>query len=100
MRDGTRYHAQYPVSAYTFPREAHIHAVQFDAEYIHVDLTDGRRISMPLWWIPTLFNAPAEEREKYEIDRSRSMLVWNPAHCSINDELRIIDYLEPARGTE
>lgn len=60
-----RYKIQYPVSAYTFPIEARIHRVDFDAEYLHVQLTDGRKLSVPLWWIPTLYNAPAEEREKY-----------------------------------
>jgi hypothetical protein len=90
-----RYKIQYPVSAYTFPHEARIHTVRFDDEYLHVELTDGRRLSIPLWWIPTLHNAPAEEREKYELDRSRTMIVWNPDKCAINDEVRIADYLAP-----
>ena len=59
-----RFKIQYPVSAYTFPREARIHTVRFDDEYLHVELTDGRMLSIPLWWIPTLHNASAEEREK------------------------------------
>lgn len=90
-----RYKVQYPLSAYTFPREARIHQVRFDDEYIHVELTDGRRLSIPLWWIPTLYNAHHEEREKYEINRSRTMLIWDPDKCAINDELRIADYLGP-----
>ena len=91
-----RYKVQYPVSAYTFPREARIHRVRFDEEYLHVELTDGRVLSIPLRWIPTLLNAPAEEREKYELDRGRTMLIWDPAKCAINDEVRIADYLGPA----
>jgi hypothetical protein len=90
-----RYKIQYPISAYTFPNEARIHQVSFDDEYIHVELTDGRMLSIPLWWIPTLHNAPAEEREKYTINRSRTMIVWDPGKCGINDELRIADYLGP-----
>jgi len=92
-----KYKVQYPISAYTFPREARIHRVQFDDEYVHIELTDGRILSIPLWWIPTLYNADAEEREKYEISKSRTMLVWDPAKCAINDELRIADYLAPPR---
>lgn len=88
-----RYKVQYPISAYTFPSEARIHQVRFDAEYLHVELTDGRMLSVPLWWIPTLYNAPPEEREKCEINRSRTMLIWDPDKCAINDELRIADYL-------
>lgn len=90
-----RYKIQYPISAYTFPREARIHLVHFDEEYLHVELTDGRKLSVPLWWIPTLYNAAPEEREKYEINRSRTMIIWDPDKCAINDELRIADYLGP-----
>jgi hypothetical protein len=91
-----RYKIQYPVSAYIFPQEAYIHQVRFDAEHIHIELTDGRILTVPLWWIPTLHNASAEERLKYEISRDRTMLVWDPDKCEINDELRISDYLGPA----
>ena len=90
-----RYKIKYPVSAYTLPQEARIHQVRFDEEYLHVDLTDGRKLSVPLWWIPTLHNASPDEREKYEINRSRTMLIWDPAKFAINDEFRITDYLGP-----
>jgi len=94
-----RYKVQYPISAYTFPREARIHQVRFDDESMHVELTDGRMLSVPLWWIPTLYNAPAEERAKYELDRSGTMIIWDPDKCAINDEVRIADYLGPGRGS-
>ena len=68
---------------------------RFDHEYLHVGLKDGRQLSIPLRWIPTLAAASPEEREKYEINRSRTMLVWDPAECAINDELAIADYLTP-----
>ncbi len=90
-----RFEVQHPVSAYTFPREARIERVRFDREYLHVGLADGRKVSVPLHWIPTLADAPPEEREKYEINPSRTMLVWDPAKCAINDELSIADYLNP-----
>lgn len=57
-----RYKVQYPISAYTFPKETRIHQVHFSDEYLHVELTDGRKVAVPLWWIPTLYNAPSEER--------------------------------------
>jgi hypothetical protein len=63
-----RYRVQYPISAYTFPREARIHRVWLDDERMYVELTDGRMLSVPLLWIPTLYNAAPEEREKYEIN--------------------------------
>lgn len=88
-----RYKIQYSISDYTFPKEALIHQVRFDEEYMHVELTDGRRLSMPLWWIPTIYHAPAEERMKYEISRDRTTIIWDPETCAINDEIRIADYL-------
>ena len=93
-----RYRVQHPISAYTFPREALLHRVRFDHDYIHLELTDGRILSVPLWWIPTLHNAEPEEREEYEISRDRKMIVWDPDKCSINDEVRIDDYLVPRSG--
>jgi hypothetical protein len=88
-----RYKIAHRASEYTFPKEALIHDVRIDDEYVHVDLTDGRILSIPLWWIPTVHNAPPEDRMKFEISRSRTMIVWDPEKGSINDELRINDYL-------
>ena len=88
-----RFKVQYPISAYTFPCEAHIHQVRFDDQYVHVELTDGRSLSVPLGWIPTLYHASPAEREKYEINPSRTMIIWDPEKCAINDELRVADYL-------
>ena len=89
------YDVPYPASAYTFPREALLHRVHFDEDYMHLELTDGRKLSVPLSWIPTLHNAPPEEREKYDISEDRKMIIWDPEKCSINDEVRISDYLVP-----
>jgi len=92
-----RYKVQCSIDEYTFPKEAVIHAVRFDEKHIHVELTDQRIISIPLWWIPTVYNAAMEDREKYEISQNRTMIIWNPDKCSINDEINIMDYLRPAR---
>lgn len=32
----------------------------------------------------------------YPWNRSRTMIVWDPAKCVINDEIRITDYFGPA----
>jgi len=88
-----RYKVHYPISAYMFPKETCIHQVRLDDTHIHIELTDERILSIPLWWIPTLYNASPEEREKYEINHSRTMLIWNPDNCSINDEISIANYM-------
>jgi hypothetical protein len=92
-----RYKVQHSIDEYTFPKEAYIHAVRLDEKYIHVELTDQRVLSIPLWWIPTVYNASAEDRAKFEINQSRTMIAWDPDKCSINDEINIADYLGPAR---
>ena len=92
-----RYKIQYSVDEYTFPKEAFIHAVRFDEKYIHVELTDQRVISIPLWWIPTVYHASAGDREKFEINQGRTMIIWNPDISGINDEINIADYLGPGR---
>jgi len=87
------YDIPYPASAYTFPGEALLHRVRFDDTFMHLELTDGRVLSIPLRWIPTLYNAEAEERKRYEISQDRKTVVWDPDQCSINDEVRVDDYL-------
>jgi hypothetical protein len=92
-----RYKIQHSIDEYTFPQDATIQAVRFSDKYIHIELADQRILSIPLWWIPTVYHASAETREKYEINRSRTMIVWDPDKCGINDEIHIADYLGPAR---
>jgi len=92
-----RYKIQHSIDEYTFPKEAYIHAVKFDEKYIHIELTDERIISIPLMWIPTLYNASDENRKKFKISQSRRMVIWDPEKSGINDEINIRDYLGPAR---
>lgn len=92
-----RYKIQHSIDEYTFPQEAHIHDVRFDEKFIHVELTDQRVISIPLWWIPTVYNAGMEDRKKFQINQSRTTIIWNPEKCAINDEISIADYLGPGR---
>lgn len=87
------YEIPYSASEYTFPRDAILRRVQFNNTSMHLELTDGRVISVPLSWIPSLQNAVPEEREKYEISQDRKMIVWDPDKCAINDEVRVDDYL-------
>ena len=89
------YKIQHSIDEYTFPAEAHIHAVRFDEKHMHVELIEQRVISLPSWWIPTLHNASDEDRNKFEINQSRTMIIWDPEKCGINDEISIADYLGP-----
>jgi hypothetical protein len=94
----TTYKIRYPLREYTFPKEVKIAGVRFDETYMHVTLTDERILSVPLKWIPTLYHAKPVEREKYKINQTKRMLVWNPSECEINEEIRVEDYLAPAKA--
>jgi hypothetical protein len=39
--------------------------IRFDAERMHVQLSDGREITVPLEWFPPLRNATDEQRNKW-----------------------------------
>lgn len=95
-----RYKIQHSIDEYTFPKEAHIHEVTFDEKYMHVELTDERVISIPLMWIPTLYNASDKDRRKFEISQNRRMIIWDPEQSGINDEINIMDYLGPSRADD
>ena len=87
-----RYKIKYKASEYTFPdSNPQINTVQFDNDYLHVDLVDGRKVSIPLHWIPTLYNAIPADREQYEI--ADGMLYYDPDKVPINDTIVIRDYL-------
>lgn len=58
------------------PTTALAKLVSFDDEMMHVSLTDGRQISVPIVWFPLLRGATAEQRKKYEICGGGTSLHW------------------------
>ena len=63
-------------------------------------MTDERVISIPLMWIPTIYNATDENRKKLIISQNRTMIIWDPEKSGINDEIRITEYLGPTGAHE
>jgi hypothetical protein len=59
-----------------YPTSALAKEVEFDEEMMHVLLTDGRIISVPIIWFPLLHEATPEQREKYQIDGGGISLHW------------------------
>ena len=51
--------------------------VEFDEDMMHVFLTDGRVISVPIIWFPLLHKATQEQRQKYEIGGGGVSLHWS-----------------------
>jgi len=58
------------------PTSALAKSVNFDEEMMHVLLTDGRRISVPILWFPVLREATPDQRTKYEIGGGGTSLHW------------------------
>ena len=58
------------------PKTALAQSVRFDKMMMHVDLMDGRVISVPLAWFPMLKRAKPKERNKVEIGGGGVALHW------------------------
>lgn len=58
------------------PTMALAQKITFDHEMMHVALTDGRMISVPLMWFPLLTDATLEQLERYEIGGGGVSLHW------------------------
>lgn len=58
------------------PTTALAKSVEFDSDRMHVLLTDGRTISVPIIWFPILSQASAKVLEKYEIGGGGISLHW------------------------
>lgn len=58
------------------PTTALAKTVAFDDALMHVTLTDGRIIGVPLIWFPLLHTATPDEREQYEIGTGGRSLHW------------------------
>lgn len=58
------------------PTKALAKAVKFDKEMMHVSLTDGRIMSVPIIWFPLLHEATTTQRKRYEIGGGGVSLHW------------------------
>jgi len=71
------------------PTTALAKSVQFDRDMMHVNLTDGRIISVPIRWFPLLREATPEQREHYEIGGGGTSLHW----AEIDEDLSVANLL-------
>jgi len=58
------------------PTTALAKAVEFDEAMMHVTLTDGRVLGVPLVWFPVLSQATPEQRARCEIGGGGAGLHW------------------------
>ena len=52
-------------------------AVEIDDVELHVDLSDGRRLSVPLAWFPRLLNATAAQRTAWRFIAGGEGIHWD-----------------------
>lgn len=57
-------------------KSAQATGVTFSGDLMHVALSDGRIISVPILWFPRLRAATSEERMRYEIGAGGRGLQW------------------------
>jgi hypothetical protein len=58
------------------PTTALAKAVSFDDALMHITLTDGRILSIPIIWFPLLHAALPEQRAQYEIGAGGRSIHW------------------------
>ncbi len=58
------------------PTTALAKSVEFDDAMMRVTFTDGRVLSVPLVWFPSLYAAAPEQRARYEIGGGGRGLHW------------------------
>jgi hypothetical protein len=74
------------------PTSALAKAVHFDDEMMHVSLTDGRIVSVPVIWFPLLHAASADQRRHYQIDGGGISLHWP----EIDEDISVAGLLDGA----
>lgn len=63
--------------------------VEFDNEYMSVELLDGRKIVVPLVYFPRLFHASKTERRDYIISGGGIGLHWE----ALDEDIRVDNLL-------
>jgi hypothetical protein len=60
--------------------------LEFDSNMMWVELSDGRKLGVPLAYFPRLLNASMEQRQLYEISGGGTGLHWDEIDEDINVE--------------
>ena len=74
------------------PTTALAESVAFDDNMMHLSLTDGRIISVPLIWFPVLYEATPEQRTRYEIGGGGVSLHW----AELDEDLSVANLMAGA----
>jgi hypothetical protein len=74
------------------PNTALAQSVSFNEDLMHVALTDGRIVSVPLAWFPRLADATPEQRIQVEIGSGGRNLHWE----TLDEDLTVANFLAGA----
>jgi hypothetical protein len=74
------------------PTSALAKSVSFDSDMMHVFLTDGRIVSVPIIWFPLLHSATAPQRQNCQIDGGGISLHWP----EIDEDISVAGLLDGA----
>lgn len=61
-------------------------SIEFDSDMMWVELTDGRKLGVPLAYFPRLLEATPEQRQLYEMSGGGSGLHWEQIDEDISIE--------------
>ena len=64
--------------------------VRFDEDMLHVELSDGREISVPLEWFPKLRDAAEEQRANWRLIGKGVGVHWE----DVDEDLSVEGFLE------
>lgn len=70
--------------------------VRFDTEQMHVDLADGRTISVPLSWFPRLYHAQPSAREGWRLIGDGDGISWE----ALDEDISVRGLLPGRRAPE
>ena len=68
------------------PRNTRVRRIWFDEESLWVELTDGRKLGVPLAYFPRLANATSRQREDFVISGGGTGLHWDEIDEDISVE--------------
>ena len=66
-------------------------SVKLDETYLHIEVSDGRIISIPLKWYKTLVLASCSQREQFHLIARNTMIEWQDLdfHLDIEEMFRL-----------
>ncbi len=67
-------------------------SVEVNENYLHIEVVDGRIISIPLSWYKPLVLASSEQRERFRLIARNTMIEWQELDLHLDiEEMFMVD---------